>query len=272
MKGKMMLTWAICSALLYRNGGCMKPEDRQRQVAVMVGEAGQLSVEALAARFGVSAETIRRDLTVLSDGGMIRKVHGGARAPRLQAEGSLDERMGEDAEAKQRIAAKLVQIVEPGETLFIDTGSTTLACAEALAAVAPLTVITNSVLIARVLGRNDAIRVLMLGGRYAPGNAQTVGPDTVRQIAAFRADRAILTPAAIDAAGGIMDADLDEAQVARAMHEHARRTVVVSAAAKFGREATFRVCPVAAADMLVSDLRPEGALLAACVAGGVDIR
>lgn len=248
----------------------MKPEERQRRIVAMVAQQGQLSVEALVAQFDVSAETIRRDLAQLAESGALLKVHGGARAVRLHAEGSFQERMAEDALAKDVISRKLAAVIAPGETLFIDTGTTTLACAEALRSVPRLTVVTNSARIARTLARGDA-RVLMLGGRYAFDNDQTVGAETVRQIAQFRADRAILTPAAVDPETGIMDSDLDEAQVARAMVDHARRTTVVAASSKFARQAAHRVCRLDDIDDLVSEAAPEGELARALDLAGVVI-
>jgi len=249
----------------------MKPHDRQRRITALVGQSGHQAVETLAVRFEVSTETIRRDLGVLVDAGAVQKVHGGVRALRMHAEGSFAERMAEDAVAKARIAQRLAQLIGPGETLFIDTGSTTLACAEALRAIAGLTVITNSVRIAQAFGADSDAQVLLLGGRFAAGNAQTVGPATVAQIAEFCADRAILTPAAIDLDAGIMDSDLDEAQVARAMIRHARSTIIVAAAAKFGRRAAHRVCRFQEVDALVTDREVTGSLAAVMQANAVSV-
>jgi len=238
----------------------MKPEARQLQIAAVINQEGHQSVEALAARFSVSAETIRRDLALLVESGAVQKVHGGARKARLHSEGSFEERMSEDAPAKQAIARRLGSLIESGETLFIDTGSTTLACAEALRAVSDLTIITNSVRVAMAFGNGNGGRVLLLGGRYGTGNAQTVGPATIAQIADFRADRAILTPAALDPDAGAMDQDLDESLVARAMHAHARSTIIVAAAAKIGRHGAHRVCPFEEISILVTDRPVAGKL------------
>lgn len=251
----------------------MKPQLRQRQVTAVIDQEGHQSVEALAARFAVSAETIRRDLALLVDSGAVQKVHGGARAMRMHSEGSFEERMAENALAKQVIGQKLAALIEPGETLFMDTGSTTLACAEALRAVPRLTIITNSVRIAQTLAQGSTARVLLLGGRFVPGNDQTIGPDTVAQIAAFRADRAILTPAAIDPEAGIMDSDLDEAQVARCMNKHARDTIIVAALAKFGRRAAHRVCRFEDVNILVTEVETvTGALAGTLQDAGVLVR
>jgi DeoR family glycerol-3-phosphate regulon repressor len=231
----------------------MKPEHRQRQILELVGREGETRVDALAERFGVSAETIRRDLGRLARDGAIQKVHGGARAPQIFAEGSRAERAKEAAEGKARIAQHLATIIEPGETLFIDSGTTTLACAEALSAIDRLTIITNSVEIAQAVGRNATTAIYLLGGAYRAGEAETFGPLVLEQLNRFQADRAILTIAGLDARAGATDSSFDEAQVARAMIARAGSTVVVAHADKMGRRAAFRVCGIEEIGMVICD-------------------
>ena len=164
----------------------MKPHERQRLIAEMILKEGEVSVEGLADRFDVSPETIRRDLAQLDESGRVHKVHGGARRPRLMVEGSYSERLGTESAAKTRIGRVLAGVVEPGETLFVDTGSTTLAAAEPLAAIPGLTVITNSCRLAERLSQagSDAA-VYLLGGRYRGDDAETTGPATVDRAIAF---------------------------------------------------------------------------------------
>jgi DeoR/GlpR family transcriptional regulator of sugar metabolism len=251
----------------------VKPSHRQIRIEEVIARQGQMSVEALAEHFQVSAETIRRDLGQLAERGVLQKVHGGAKRLRLHAEGSFQDRMAEDAGAKQVIAAKLAALVEPGDTLFIDTGSTTLNCAQALSSVERLTVITNSVRIAQVLGRSaNGTVVYLLGGAFGGGNEQTRGPLAIDQISRFQADHAVVTVAALDAAAGAMDADFDEAQVARAMIANARNIVVLAHRAKHGRKAAFHICRLDEIDVLVCDDTPANDMLAALGAARVDVR
>lgn len=231
----------------------MKPEHRQERIREIVGRDGEARVDALAEAFAVSPETIRRDLARLARDGAIRKVHGGARPLRIFAEGSRAERAKEAAEAKARIARRLARLVEPGETLFIDSGTTTLACAEALADRDGLTVVTNSVEIAQRIGRNATASVFLLGGAYRTGDAETLGPLVIEQVGRFQADRAILGVAGLDAGAGATDSNFDEAQVARAMIARAGSTVVVAHGDKLGRRAAFRVCALPEIELLVCD-------------------
>lgn len=253
--------------------GTLKPKQRRSQILEAVGQQGEVSVEVLAQRFDVSVETIRRDLGQLAESGVLQKIHGGARRLRLHAEGSFDERMAENAEAKQIIAKKLAAIVEPGDTIFIDTGSTTLICAQALAAIDRLTVITNSVRVAQVLGKSEKnITVYLLGGTFSHDNAETVGPLVIDQIARFQVDHAVLTVAAINADVGAMDSDFDEAQVARAMIDHANHTIVLANVEKLGRNAAYRVCRLDEINSIVCDQSPGAEFTAALDRAKVELR
>lgn len=232
----------------------MKPHERQPQIEAIIRREGEVSVEMLAQRFDVSSETIRRDLGVLAEIGRIQKVHGGARRPQLIREPSHDERATTAASAKVAIGRRLANSVEPGETLFIDTGSTTLAAAEALAVIPNLTIITNSCRLAERLARASGDVVIhLLGGRYGLDNAQTTGIAVIEQLQTFRADRAILTVAAFDPQEGAMDASIEEAQIARAMVRNARSVTILADSSKFGRHAAFAVCATRDIDLVISD-------------------
>lgn len=265
-----MLTSAALSAGV---GKVMKPHERQPQIEEIIRREGEASVEALAARFDVSSETIRRDLGNLAELGRVVKVHGGARRARLIHEPSHEERETTAAEAKEAIGRRLADLVEPGETLFIDTGSTTLAAAGTLAAIPDLTIITNSCRLAERVGRTARgdTTIHLLGGRYGADNAQTTGIAVIEQLQAFRADRAILTVAAIDADQGAMDASFDEAQVARAMIRNARTVTILADATKFGRHAAYAVCAIEDIALIISDAQIDRAQRSALKDKGVDV-
>ena len=250
----------------------MKPRSRQAGIVALVERDGEVTVEGLVAEFQVSAETIRRDLAQLAESGAILKVHGGARRARMIAEGSFDERMDEAAGGKAEIARKLAEIIQPGDTFFIDTGSTTLACAQTLAETPELTAVTNSVRIAQVLARGAGKpKVHLIGGLFDPDNGESIGPDAIEQIGRFRVDYAILGAAAIDVSAGIFDADFDEASVARAMCANARKIIVVAHYDKFGRRAAHRICRLHEIDVLVCDVVPGEEELTVIESAGVTL-
>lgn len=250
-RSRILLTLARLHGPL-QMGMVMKPHKRQPQIEAIIRREGEVSVDMLAARFDVSAETIRRDLGVLAEGGRVQKVHGGARRPFLISEPSHGERLGTRTEAKAQIGRTLGRAIVPGETIFIDTGSTTLAAADTLAAIPGLTIITNSCRLAERLGQSDAV-IHLLGGRYGSDNAQTTGSAVIAQPETFRADRAILTVSALDPSVGAMDASLEEAEIARAMIRNARSVTVLADATKFGRQAAYAVCATDQIDLIISD-------------------
>ena len=122
----------------------MRPRDRQLRITDMVRSQGKVSVDELVETFHTSAETISRDLTFLAANGKIQKIHGGAIPLRTFGEGPFAQRMQLNSQAKRLIAQQVRQLVSPGDSLFIDTGSTTLEVAEELTTIDDLTVITNS--------------------------------------------------------------------------------------------------------------------------------
>ncbi|WP_420732263.1 DeoR/GlpR family DNA-binding transcription regulator [Hwanghaeella sp. 1Z406] len=249
-----------------------KTSDRRTSIIELIASDGRMSVDYLAQAFGVSPETIRRDLGNLDARGLVRKVHGGALPPLLHSEGTFSERMVEDPKAKQIIAKKLRDIIQPGDTVFMDTGSTTLIAAEALVMTHGLTVITNSLSIAMVFGRADVdTHIYLLGGKYAPGNDQTIGPTALEQITQFQVDHAIITVAGLDADIGATDANVDEAHIARAMMKRANNTVVLATSSKIGRRAAFRVCELGGIGTVLSEGPPGPAMMEAFLRAGVSV-
>ncbi len=234
----------------------MTPEARRDGIVEIVNQKGKASVETLAGILNASRETIRRDLSELDRQGLVRKVHGGATAAEPlgfeRLEGALATRMTQNLLCKRAIAKKAAELLKPGDSLFIDTGSTTLIFAEELARIGGLTVITNSASIAAHAINGEDSRVFLIGGEYRRGGQESIGEMAVRQIGEFRATYAFLTVAAFNA-DGFMDQDLQQAQIARAMVKQAGRPVVLADSSKMNRLGIFEVVPSAAPVSLVTD-------------------
>ena len=177
----------------------MTPVTRQAKIANIIRQKNRVTVNELAESLNISRETIRRDLTALEKIGRAQKFHGGASLPTATGEGPFGQRMGENVEAKIQVAQEAVKLVSSGETIFIDTGSTTLYFAEKLAGLSDLTVITNSAEIARIISLSPLqSQAFLLGGVFNGGNRQTVGNFAISQIQSFRAHHTILTIGALD--------------------------------------------------------------------------
>lgn len=250
----------------------MKPTERRERIATLVREAGKLSVDDLAERLDTSRETVRRDLVLLSEQGVLRKVHGGAVPSQTALESPLGDRRAAARAEKIAIGRTAAALFEPGDSLLIDAGSTTAYFAEALGRAGVFTVITNSVLVASELwAAPNRGEVYLTGGRYFGEGHEVLGPLVVEQIQRLHADHAVLTIGAIDAGGKFMDFNTEEAFVARAMIASARRTTVLADASKLNRQALFQVCEASQVERLVTDRMPEPAMANLLQSAGVEI-
>jgi len=236
------------------------PEYRRSRILAALHLQERTSVNELAIQLGVSRETIRRDLTQLENGALLRKVHGGAMPLQTAMEPELRLRTAQHRLEKQLIGNRAARLFRAGDSLFIDAGSTTTAFSSALAAVRGLTVITNSLEVALRLGRARDIGVHLLGGAFKSAGIETVGAEVVEQITAFHPDYAVLTVGAIDEDGNVCDFDHDEATVARAMIRQARSIVLLADHSKFGRQALMPICHLRQVSQLVTDRPPPQAL------------
>jgi DeoR/GlpR family transcriptional regulator of sugar metabolism len=239
----------------------LTPTERRKAILEMSHLGASLAVEEIASRFGVSRETVRRDLARLDDAGSLRRVHGGAVAPRLGNEPPFQERQKLNREAKRRIGLAAAGLFEPGDSVMIDTGSTTEQFATALAAKTDITVITNSNRIATAIaagpGKN---RIFVLGGAFQCDSGQILGSLCIEQLAHFNADHVVLGVGALSADGRVMDYDVEEAALARAMIARAQTVTILADHSKFDRQALITVCQFEAVTRLVTDQPPPDQL------------
>lgn len=232
------------------------------QTAIMatLRERGRCTISDLAQHLSVSDETIRRHVRALVDEGRLLRAHGAVALPLAQTEPPFSRRLSERIDAKRRIGRQVALQILDGQTIMIDSGSTTAFVADALLGRRGLTVVTNSLEIARtLLGRQDH-RVYLAGGEFRADVGAAVGPEALALIEQFRADISILSIGAIDAENGLMDFDLDEARIARAMIARTQRTIVAADASKFGARARVLVCGFDKVDTIVSDGAPPAAI------------
>lgn len=249
----------------------MKPALRRERIVALIHEHEheRMTVDALAGLLGISRETVRRDLTILGDAGRIRKYHGGAMRIDGHREGPFVDRMMDAAREKRAIARTAAELFTPGDTLFVDVGTTTFIFAQALAGRSDLTVITNGLDIARVVAEGGG-KTFMIGGEYRAALGETAGPLAIEQIERFHAAHAVITVGGISS-DGAMDFQLEEAQVARAMIAQARTLTVLADASKLGRDGLFQVCPLDVIDRLVTDRAPSPRLADALALASIEV-
>jgi DeoR family glycerol-3-phosphate regulon repressor len=251
----------------------MHPRERREKILELLraSESGRVTVEDLARILKSSPETIRRDLTQLSSRSLVSKFHGGASLPQPSGEGPFRTRMADSLRQKRAIARVAAGLFRPGDTLLVDTGSTTIVFAEELSRQTGLTVITNSVLIAQTMtrGRNGN-RAFLIGGEYSDEAMVNLGALAVQQVAQFHAIHAVITVGAIEAEGA-MDFTLEESELARAMIGQVRKLTVIADSSKLEKAGLFRVCRLDAIDRIVTDAQPKGPLADALNAAEVEV-
>jgi DeoR/GlpR family transcriptional regulator of sugar metabolism len=229
------------------------PAERRRRIVDLLREGGSLRASALAGALGVSETTVRRDLEALARRGLLERSHGGASLPG----GAMPVvPVPEHAASKRAIGRAAAGLVRPGETVFLNGGSTTLEVFRNLAVSA--TVVSNNVLAALEPVIRDA-ELILLGGHVRPDPAErtVVGPFATETLRRTFASRAVLGVGGVSADAGLTTPVAAEAEIARLMIEQTRGPVVVVAdASKLGAVANFAVAPLERVDVLVTDAPP----------------
>ena len=234
---------------------------QQRQSAILdrVRGTGGVRVADLAAEFGVSDMTIRRDLEILAGRGLLAKVHGGAMLVTVAGPGSTDEpgfaaKASRQRREKAAIAARAAELVAPGTAIALSAGTTTAELARRLVDVAGLTVVTNSIPVAEVFYRADRHdrTVVLTGGARTPSDA-LVGPIAVATIRSLHLDLLFLGVHGMSERAGFTTPNLMEADTDRALVEAAERLVVLADHTKWGTVGISAIAALSDADVLVTD-------------------
>jgi DeoR/GlpR family transcriptional regulator of sugar metabolism len=213
------------------------PKERRRLILELLRAQRSVSVTALEEQFAISSMTARRDLAVLVASGHAQRTHGGAVLPDLAAhEDSFRLRLERESDEKRRIAHAVRDTIEPGETILIDCSTTSWYLAEAIVdAALAVTVLTNSLPIITLVAAAGAphLDLVALGGSFRALTHSFVGPDVVRALRGYRADRAVFSVKGITADGHLTDAEPLEADVKRAMIARAQVVVLLATSSKF---------------------------------------
>lgn len=232
---------------------------RRAQIAAWVRQKGSARVQDLARRFEVSAVTVRSDLDALEAGGILIRDHGGA----IAAEGvptrsvttllGFDQRQALHSEPKRRIGQAAAALVQPGDTIVMDAGTTVVAMVPHLAGIASLTVVTNALNVALEVGAATDARVLLLGGTLSREAGCVLGPQTEQALAELVVSRCFLGTQAFDLENGLTDTTPEIAQAKRAMIRAARQVILLCDSSKWDQSGFIKVAPLTAAQILISD-------------------
>ena len=238
--------------------------ERQAKIIELLRQSGRVTVEDLAGQFGVTLQTIRRDLNDLSEAHRVVRVHGGAIVASGVENLAYEARQQVARPHKQLIGQAAAKLIPHNSSLFINIGTTTEEVARALSGHSGLLVITNNLHVANELYRNKAIEIFLTGGTMRHGDGGIVGAATVSQIEQFRVDMAIIGTSAIDSTGTLLDFDIREVETSRAIIGHARKIVLVADASKFSRSAPVRIAHLSEIDTFITDRLPSKVIADMC--------
>ena len=242
---------------------------RHAEIRQMLHDHMSASVTDLAEWLGVSAETIRRDLRLMAERGEVLKMHGAAALPHAVGEAPFERRMRENAVGKRAIARRAAEAIGDGDSIMLDTGTTTSYLARELLQKRGLTVVTNSSDIARTLSTVNGNKVHMAGGELQGDNGAAFGNSAIAFVQRFNVRHAIITAGALDPKTGVNDYNLAEAEFAATVLARGERRVVVPDPRTVAKTALVNVCGFATLDCLVTDARPPADLARALAAGNV---
>lgn len=229
---------------------------RREAIATLVNQTGYASIEFLAEKFGVSAQTIRRDISNLAEQQLIIRHHGGAGSVSSLVNVSYDARRISMLEEKQRIAAAAAALIRPSQSVFMTGGSTMEIVAKELAKISTLCIITNNIHSAIHLYSEKEIELLMPCGRVRHHNGCIIGPATMEFIANFQTDFLIMGIGAISPEGLLLDYDYEEAMLMDKMMKNSREVILVTDHTKFEKSATAQVGHLRSVSYLVTDQQP----------------
>ena len=246
----------------------MDSAERQAVILESARAGGQVRVADLALRLGVSEETIRRDIRPLALSGALVKRHGAVVSPSSGSEAPFEKRMREQAAEKRAIARHVAAMISDGDSVMMDTGTTTSLLARELLGKRRLTVVTNSSDVARTLAIVNGNKVVMAGGELNGDNGGAFGRAAIGFIERFNTEFAIISIAAVNARQGLMDFQLAEAEIARAVLAQGRRRLVVTDHTKFSRTALVTVCGFGEFDELITDAPPPADIAEQLAASG----
>ena len=239
-------------------------ENRQKVILECIQKYPEVKVAQLVELTGAAIATVRRDLLEMEKRNQLVRTFGGARAtdPQSLVEKTFEQRQKHASEEKVAIASKAIELVEPGMTIVIDSGTTCWTLVKHLQDKAPLRIVTSALAVIEALGSVESIEINLVGGRFRVENLDFFGPTSIKTFAQFHADLAFLSCDGLLPAKGAYSHDSESAAISQAMIECATKRVLLCDSTKIGRAATFLIMSSSQIDVLVTDKpRPDLAAL-----------
>jgi len=248
----------------------MIKDERLEQILEQVSRARSVSLTDLSASLKVSEDTIRRDIKILSDKGLLKAVRGGAIA-HSPIPHHFRAREKHDMAKKRIVAAKALQFIKPGQVIVLDGGTSVQALAELIPADMKITVVTHSFPVVSVLEDHPTAEVIFAGGRLCKSAFTATGYETIQAFKNFRADICLFSVCSIHPTMGLTTMDYEEAQVKRTMIEMSRQTIALSTVDKLNTAESYYIGAIDDIDIIVTDSQPDDERLAVYKESGIAI-
>ncbi|HEY0198013.1 MAG TPA: DeoR/GlpR family DNA-binding transcription regulator [Rhodanobacter sp.] len=243
---------------------------RKKSILATLRSDGMVVAKALSESFGVSEDTIRRDLRELAAEGLLQRVHGGA-LPASSAVADFGRRQQISTAAKSAIAGKAAGLILPGQVVILDGGTTCVQLARQLPMTLRATVVTHSPSVAVELADHEGIEVVLIGGRLFRHSMVAVGAAAIEAIAHIRADVYFMGVTGVHPTAGLSTGDLEEAYVKRALAGRAAEVVVLASAEKINAASAYVIGAATTANTIVVERKTSRASTAALAALGISI-
>ncbi len=244
---------------------------RQTEILDIARSEGRVIVEDLSQRFNVTLQTIRRDLTDLADAGHLDRVHGGAMPRTGVTNLGYEQRRRMNEGAKSAIARVCAEAIPGNSSIILNLGTTTEAVAHALLHHSNITVVTNNMNVANILAANPSCEIMVAGGALRRSDGGLVGELTTQFFEQFKVDLAVIGVSALDRDGDLLDYDLAEVRVSKAIIRQARKTYLVCDGSKLARSAPARLASLSEIDTLFTDAPLPADLARKCHDWGTNV-
>lgn len=231
-------------------------EERRREILAVLGQQGRVTIDEIVRQFGVSAVTARSDLDALSESGVLVRSHGGGIRPLTATpEYSLRARDRICHDQKMRIAEAALDLIQPGQTVILCSGTTSMALARSLRRQCPenLTVIVYTLNVAALLADLPGLSLVMLGGFLRQVSGALVGPQAEGAMQSLHADHCFLSTVGLDVGIGLTTIDIMEAQLNRCMIANSAQTTVIADATKFGHRSLSVITNMSSVRRVITD-------------------
>jgi len=247
-------------------------EERKKLIVEHVNQNGRASVQELCAEFQVSESTVRRDLKELEEEKLIKRAHGGAVSLQsVNFEPSFSEKEDKFQSEKKAIAEVAVSLIEEGDTILLDSGTTTFYMLEGLKQFSRLTVVTNSLVIALELQFHTKIDVLVLGGSLRSDTISLVGPVTNQSLNMIRVDKVFIGTNGIDLQEGLTTPNILEAETKKRMIHAAKQVIVLTDHSKVGKVSFAKIEELTNIDKCITDSKAPQIFINGLEEKGVDV-